>query len=111
MQVKILLSNKNFKQVNSLKDIGFQEAQLAVETGMSGAQRMFQDFLQNKITKYKSDRNLPAVDGVSNLGIHFRFGTISIRECFREAFKLLSSLPSLSSLVPCDTICHYFFNS
>lgn len=94
MQVKILLSNKNFKQVNSLKDIGFQEAQLAVETGMSGAQRMFQDFLQNKITKYKNDRNLPAVDGVSNLGIHFRFGTISIRECFREAFKLLDSLPS-----------------
>ena len=32
------------------------------------------------IKSYKEIRNFPAADGTSRLGIHFRFGTISIRE-------------------------------
>lgn len=32
------------------------------------------------IKKYESTRNFPSIEGTSRLGIHFRFGTISIRE-------------------------------
>ena len=32
------------------------------------------------IKKYAEDRNFPAIDGTSKLGVHLRFGTISIRQ-------------------------------
>jgi deoxyribodipyrimidine photo-lyase len=37
------------------------------------------------IKKYGEQRNFPAIPGTSKLGIHFRFGTISIREKARKA--------------------------
>lgn len=40
------------------------------------------------IKSYASQRDLPAVEGTSRLGIHFRFGTISIREKARRAATL-----------------------
>lgn len=43
---------------------------------------------QGIIKKYSEQRNFPAVDGTSKLGIHFRFGTISIREKARKAKEL-----------------------
>ncbi|MBC7949540.1 MAG: deoxyribodipyrimidine photo-lyase [Chitinophagaceae bacterium] len=36
------------------------------------------------IRQYTIQRNLPAVDGTSRLGVHLRFGTISIRQLARE---------------------------
>lgn len=38
-----------------------------------------------KIANYASTRNYPAVEGTTGLGIHLRFGTISIRELVRVA--------------------------
>lgn len=49
------------------------------------------------IKKYDEQRNFPAIDGTSRLGIHFRFGTISIREKARHALKLNATY--LSELV------------
>jgi deoxyribodipyrimidine photo-lyase len=40
------------------------------------------------IKQYKEQRDYPAVDGTSRLGVHLRFGTISIRDLAREAGKL-----------------------
>jgi len=40
------------------------------------------------IKKYDETRNYPGIDGTSRLGIHLRFGTISIREAVREAVEL-----------------------
>jgi len=40
------------------------------------------------IKHYSEQRNFPAVDGTSKLGIHLRFGTISIRELARKAMSL-----------------------
>jgi deoxyribodipyrimidine photo-lyase len=39
------------------------------------------------IDNYEGVRNFPAIDGTSRLGIHLRFGTISIREMVRKAKK------------------------
>ncbi|MDZ7369564.1 MAG: DNA photolyase family protein [candidate division KSB1 bacterium] len=41
-----------------------------------------------KIRRYHLDRDFPAVDGTSKLGIHLRFGTISIRRLVRAALEL-----------------------
>ncbi len=40
------------------------------------------------IRNYDKTRNFPAIHGTSRLGIHFRFGTISIREKARHALGL-----------------------
>lgn len=40
------------------------------------------------IRNYDKTRNFPAIAGTSKLGIHFRFGTISIREKARNAQRL-----------------------
>lgn len=43
---------------------------------------------QGLIKAYTDKRNFPAIPGTSRLGIHFRFGTISIREKARKARQL-----------------------
>jgi deoxyribodipyrimidine photo-lyase len=43
---------------------------------------------QSLIRNYDKTRDYPAIDGVSRLGIHFRFGTISIREKANRALYL-----------------------
>ncbi|MEO8404521.1 MAG: deoxyribodipyrimidine photo-lyase [Chitinophagaceae bacterium] len=40
------------------------------------------------IKHYKEQRDIPAIHGTSRLGVHLRFGTISIRELAREAGSL-----------------------
>jgi len=52
---------------------------------------------QGLIKKYDKTRNFPAQKGTSRLGIHFRFGTISIREKARRAYDLNETF--LSELV------------
>lgn len=48
-------------------------------SGMSGAQKQLSRF-RPLIDQYHTQRDYPALDGVSHLSIHLRFGTISIRE-------------------------------
>ena len=71
----------------SLEAIGFQRTNLGefpVGTGSSGARRLLEDFA-GRVDDYHRTRDLPAVKGVSYLGVHNRFGTISIRELARLA--------------------------
>jgi deoxyribodipyrimidine photo-lyase len=71
-----------------LADIGFEPADLtpAVGRGESGAQALLQDFLA-RIDRYADTRDYPAVKGPSYLSVHLRFGTVSIRQLAREAWR------------------------
>ncbi len=40
------------------------------------------------LQKYAEQRDLPAVNGTSRLSVHLRFGTVSIRELFRQAWAV-----------------------
>ncbi|MGE5792686.1 MAG: cryptochrome/photolyase family protein [Bacteroidota bacterium] len=74
----------------SLAALGFEPANLGalgIPTGMSGAQRLFRDFL-DRIGAYHERRDFPAVKGPSYLSVHLRFGTISIREVAAAAHAL-----------------------
>jgi deoxyribodipyrimidine photo-lyase len=65
-----------------LADLGFGHTDLAslrLPTGMSGAQRLFRDFVE-RIDDYADTRDFPALKGPSYLSAHLRFGTISIRQ-------------------------------
>jgi deoxyribodipyrimidine photo-lyase len=60
------------------------------EMGFTGTARSFpsKQTTQSLIAHYNETRDFPAVKGTSRLGIHFRFGTISIREKARKARAL-----------------------
>ena len=76
--------NNNYNKTSSspllsLTDIGFKES--AIRTPGT-------EVNQQLIRNYDRDRDYPAIAGTSRLGMHFRFGTISIREKARKARKL-----------------------
>lgn len=61
----------------SLVELGFEEepkVKFPIET------------VENSLlTKYTEQRDFPAINGTSKLGVHFRFGTISIRDLAKRA--------------------------
>ena len=62
----------------SLKKMGFSPVESTFPS-----REVDTDILEN----YKEERNYPAIEGTSRLGIHLRFGTVSIRDMVRKAFK------------------------
>jgi deoxyribodipyrimidine photo-lyase len=62
-----------------LSDIGFTRSSIALPSN---------EVKQGIIRLYDQQRDFPALDATSKLGIHFRFGTISIREKARKAGAL-----------------------
>ena len=68
--------------VPSLADIGFEKTNLStlkIPTGATGGAQLFEDFFE-RMDDYDDTRNFPAVKGPSYLGVHLRFGTVSIRQ-------------------------------
>lgn len=63
----------------SLADMGFSPTNISIPP--ASVQRSL-------IRRYDKQRNFPAIEGTSRLGIHFRHGTISIREKARRAMDL-----------------------
>jgi len=75
--------------VPSLADIGFGTSnldQLKIPTGMSGGARLFKDFLE-RMDNYDHTRDFPAIKGPSYLGVHLRFGTVSLRRLVTIAWQ------------------------
>ncbi len=64
----ISLQQMNFNEV----DIDFPKKSLSLEL----------------VKKYKEQRDFPAINGTSKLGVHLRFGTISIRKLVQYALPL-----------------------
>ena len=63
----------------SLNDMGFKASE--IEAPQSKVKRSI-------IKNYTETRNFPALNGTSKLGVHFRFGTISIRQKAKAAAQL-----------------------
>lgn len=66
------------------RDLGFTEQELWLAPGERAARTRLGEF-RARLSRYKDDRDFPAVAGTSGLSVHLRFGTISIRECVRAA--------------------------
>lgn len=62
--------------IPSLQDIGFMDVAVAFPS-----KQVREDIIQH----YHETRDFPAMQGTSRLGVHLRFGTISIRELARQA--------------------------
>ena len=75
--------------VPRLTDIGFEASNLPtlrIPTGESGAHQLFEAFFE-RMDDYHATRDFPAVRGPSYLGVHLRFGTVSIRRLVATAWQ------------------------
>lgn len=75
--------------VPALDAIGFERTNLhdlKIPAGSGGGQALFAEFL-DRIDDYAEAREFPAVRGPSYLGVHLRFGTLSVRQLAREAWR------------------------
>lgn len=81
---KSLLNNLYQTTINfpALESIGFEKSNLIFPSDHCA-----DDIIQ----KYADQRDIPGINGTSRLGIHLRFGTISIREMARKAQHLSDS--------------------
>jgi deoxyribodipyrimidine photo-lyase len=75
---------KNFykqaaKEMPALKLMGFDETEKHFPS---------KDLKDQLVSKYQDQRNFPAVAGTSKLGVHLRFGTISIRQIAQQSMGL-----------------------
>lgn len=70
------------RQIPSLQSMGFKE------TGKSFPPKNIDNAL---IEHYDNTRDVPGINGTSRLGIHLRFGTVSIRETVAKAKQLYST--------------------
>lgn len=79
--------------IPSLAAMGFEKTNLDA-LGMSGGsaagQLLLKDF-SKRMSRYDETRNFPAIKGPSYLSVHFRFGTISIRQAARTAMQMIDS--------------------
>jgi deoxyribodipyrimidine photo-lyase len=64
------------RRLISLEDLGFKPRGLAFPSS---------EIRDALIEKYSENRNFPSLPGTSRLGVHLRFGTISIRNLARRA--------------------------
>ncbi len=76
--------------IPSLSDLDFESTNLhdlKIPPGAKGALELFEDFFE-RIDQYDEARNFPAVKGPSYMGVHLRFGTVSIRRLAGTAQQL-----------------------
>ena len=60
------------------------ESAMPIAPGSQGGRALWTDF-QGRIDQYDEARNYPGIRGPSYLGVHLRFGTLSVRELARQA--------------------------
>ncbi len=66
-------------EIPSLSSMGFKEVDKPFPSGIVD---------EELIKKYADQRNFPAINGTSRMGVHLRFGTISIRELASKTINL-----------------------
>ena len=66
----------------------------AFKGGHQAAQDRLNQFLNKPVAHYHQNRDRPDLDGTSRLSMHLRFGTISVRECFKQAIQVAQTDPT-----------------
>jgi deoxyribodipyrimidine photo-lyase len=63
----------------TLKKMGFQKTDLAIPS---------KNVAKSTLSKYDKERDFPALDATTHLGLHLRFGTTSVRKCATAGKRL-----------------------
>jgi deoxyribodipyrimidine photo-lyase len=68
------------KEIPTLEALGFENRPFKFPSHNPAEKK-----IAHKIAHYGSDREMPSIDGTTHLGLHLRFGTVSIRDLVRQA--------------------------
>jgi len=74
----------------ALAELGFDDGPLPAPAGMSGAGALFEAFLP-RLAEYGTARDFPAQTGTSQLSVHLRFGTTSVRHLVRTLQQAMAN--------------------
>jgi deoxyribodipyrimidine photo-lyase len=76
--------------LDQLEPCAVKTAPTLAEMGFTSSPILFppKEINQSRIKNYESQRDIPSIAGTSRLSLHFRFGTISIREKFLKGYSL-----------------------
>tara|TARA_R110002096_G_scaffold109056_4_gene238613 strand:+ start:31772 stop:33079 length:1308 start_codon:yes stop_codon:yes gene_type:complete len=77
-----------FKDIISLEEMGFQPSKIRIPA---------KQLSDHTLRVYEAERNFPDKDSTSRLGVHLRFGTVSIRKVAKQAQGI--SLTYLKELI------------
>ncbi|WP_029277127.1 cryptochrome/photolyase family protein [Pedobacter borealis] len=66
----------------TLKEMGFERSKLNFP----------KISYKNKLDDYAKERDFPALDGTTHIGLHLRFGTLSIRKAVKDALEAKSNV-------------------
>jgi len=73
----------------TLAEYGLHLTQTIFEASEAAAQRSLRAFAQAKLSEYADNRdNTGDENSTSSLSVHLKYGTLSVRDCWREADKL-----------------------
>jgi deoxyribodipyrimidine photo-lyase len=67
----------NAPKLPTLIDMGF------VKSEVNYPEKEYKEIIED----YAETRDFPAITGTSHIGVHLRFGTVSIRHCARDAYE------------------------
>ncbi len=67
--------------VPDLESLGYAATKPPIPAGESSGEKMLATFIHTKIHTYHTTRDIPAIDGCSQLSAHLAAGTVSIRQC------------------------------
>lgn len=97
------------QKIEELSDFGF-EPPCEIPQVDTDPLPLLKSYLK-KANQYKETRDIPALDSTSRLSVHFRFGTLSVREVCRAVFQL-DKLPEtwLSQIIWRDFFFSIFVN-
>lgn len=70
---------RRFESIISLADMGFKKSEIEIPSKSVNT---------TNVINYEAERNFPAKDSTSRLGVHLRFGTISPRQLAKQAKDL-----------------------
>ncbi len=73
------LSQQPVEPIPSLQSIGFRELDKPFPS---------KQLKEDVVKKYSAQRDFPAIEGTTRMGVHLRFGTVSIRQLAQSALAL-----------------------
>ncbi|MCZ4245255.1 cryptochrome/photolyase family protein [Pedobacter punctiformis] len=84
------LTKKHFKNLFQTKHLPYPTLQ---EMGFEQGNLQFPKVdYKNKLDNYAKERDYPALDGTTHIGLHLRFGTLSIRKAVADAIAAKSTV-------------------
>lgn len=75
--------------IPSLQDLGFKLEYIKQlwQVGEQYALELLDDFIENKIFNYQTERDFPNIEGTSQLSAYLNIGILSIRQCLNAVFR------------------------